>query len=69
LFWFSDADSVVDHAVTRDVAGAWGGLAEVSVVTVGAGDDPNAHVIAGDIMSPGVNDLATEGFVNWISGL
>ena len=69
LFWFSDADSVVDHSVTRDVAGAWGGPAEVSAVTVGAGDDPNAHVIAGDIMSPGMNDLATEGFVSWIKGL
>ncbi|MCP9481854.1 lysophospholipase [Shimia sp. CNT1-13L.2] len=63
------AAAVLTMPGARDVAGAWGAPAEVSSVTVGAGDDPNAHVIAGDIMSPGMNDLSIEGFIIWINGL
>lgn len=69
LFWFSDADGVVDHKATRRVAEAWGGPKEVTAITVEAGDDPYAHVIAGDIMSPGMNDSAVQYFVSWINDL
>ena len=69
LFHFSDADTVVDHSATRQVAEAWGGPATVSAVTLMPGDDPFNHVIAGDILSPGMTDSAVETFAAWIAGL
>ncbi|SHI77789.1 Lysophospholipase, alpha-beta hydrolase superfamily [Shimia gijangensis] len=72
LFWFSDADDVVDHRETRKVAAAWGGentLQTVMAVSVGTGDDPNSHVIAGDILSPGQTQGLVGGILNWINEL
>ncbi|MBR9841986.1 MAG: alpha/beta hydrolase [Rhodobacteraceae bacterium] len=69
LFWFSDADSVVDHRATRAVAEDWGGAATMHAVTVKKGDDPSSHVIAGDHLSPGQTDIAVDSFLNWINGL
>lgn len=56
LFIFDDGDSVVDHRETRAVAAAWGGPATLAGVATREGDDPNRHVIAGDILSPGMTD-------------
>jgi alpha-beta hydrolase superfamily lysophospholipase len=66
LFWFSDADQVVRAEATRQVAGAWGGPVKLNPVTPGPGDDPFAHVLAGDILSPGQTDSAVAGMVAWI---
>lgn len=65
LFMFSPRDKVVDPAATREVAARWGGLAEIAEVTPGPGDDPNAHVIAGDIRSPSMTGPAAERIVAW----
>jgi alpha-beta hydrolase superfamily lysophospholipase len=65
LFWFSDADRVVRPDVTAEIAARWGAPAEVVRVTTGPGDDPQAHVIAGDIMSPGQTDAAVSGMIDW----
>ncbi len=65
LFVFSDADRVVDHRVTRRVAGRWGGGAELVPVTLGASDDPDAHVIAGRILSPGMTAELSARIVAW----
>ena len=69
LFIFSDADSVVDHSVTREVAEAWGGPVQIHNPDLGEGDDAYAHVIAGDILSPGQTAAVTEVMVRWIAEL
>ncbi|WP_299945725.1 alpha/beta fold hydrolase [uncultured Ruegeria sp.] len=67
LFWFSDDDQVVRPDRTHDVAQAWGGPASVSLVTMGPGDDPASHVVAGNLMSPGQTDAAVTGMLDWLS--
>lgn len=69
LFWFSDADQVVDPKRTKDLAARWAGPSEVAVQQLQYGSDPSAHVISGDIVSPGENQKSVEGFVNFIRGL
>ena len=69
LFWFSDADQVVDHRATREIAARWGGPVTLRAVEVTEGDDPFSHVIAGDILSPHQTALAVSEFLNWINGL
>ena len=69
LFYFSDADSVVDHTVTRQIAAAWGGPTTVTAVVLTKGDDSFNHVIAGDILSPGMNDVTIATFADWIREL
>ncbi|MEX0350213.1 MAG: alpha/beta hydrolase [Paracoccaceae bacterium] len=66
LFLFSDDDRVVRSDLTREVAGRWGGPAKIETVTMGEGDDPNAHVIAGDIMSPGQTGRAVATILGWL---
>jgi alpha-beta hydrolase superfamily lysophospholipase len=67
LFLFSDADQVVLASATREVAGRWGGAPEVVAVEVGPGDDPFSHVIAGDILSPGMTPVVTDLILDWIA--
>lgn len=69
LFWFSNADTVVDPAMTHEVAAMWGGPVQVVQPELGPGDDPSAHVIAGDIVSPGQTEAAVAGMLDWIGGL
>ncbi|MCG7519016.1 alpha/beta hydrolase [Ruegeria sp. Ofav3-42] len=66
LFWFSDDDQVVRPDLTHKVAEAWGGPAQVRTVTMGPGDDPSSHVIAGRLMSPGQTDDAVAGILGWL---
>ena len=69
LFIFSDADQVVDSSVTRAVAARWGGPAEVFQPQLQVGDDPYAHVVAGDMLSPGQNGPVTERIIAWARAL
>ncbi|MFY0618046.1 alpha/beta hydrolase [Shimia sp.] len=69
LFWFSDADQVVDPAKTHDFAQRWGDAATVAVQTLGVDADPSAHVIAGDIVSPDETAKAVDVFVQFINNL
>ncbi len=69
LFVFDPADEVVDHAATRAVIARWGGVAETMEVDVGAGDDPSRHLIAGDIMSPGMTSEVSARIMTWARGL
>jgi alpha-beta hydrolase superfamily lysophospholipase len=66
LFLFSDADQVVRAAATRDVAARWGGPAVISAQVTGPGDDPLAHVIAGDILSPSMTAGVSAEIIDWI---
>ncbi len=68
LFWFSDDDQVVRADLTHEVAAEWGGVSDVQLVTMGPGDDPASHVIAGDLMSPGQNDVMVSGVLEWLKG-
>ena len=69
LFWFATADEVVQPARTAEIAAAWGGPSTVVNPVMGDGDDPQSHVIAGDILSPGQTDAAVAGMLDWIAGL
>lgn len=69
LFIFDPADRVVDHRRTREIAAAWGGRADLQTVNVGPQDDPSAHVIAGDILSPPMTEPITRMIVEWVKGL
>ena len=63
---FSDRDEIVDAAETRAVAGRWGGPVSLWPVEPGLGDDHNAHVIAGDILSPGLTEDAIGRILEWV---
>lgn len=69
LFYFSDADQVVRPDLTREVMARWGGevthIAPMLTETV----DSYAHVVAGDILSPGNTAAATEAILSWIREL
>ncbi|RVT84507.1 alpha/beta hydrolase [Rhodobacteraceae bacterium CCMM004] len=69
LFVWSDADRVVRPEATRAVAERWGGSVTVRTLDPGPGDDPNAHVLAGDILSPGLTDAMTEIVAAWAEAL
>ena len=71
LFFYSEEDTVVDPAATREVAGRWGSAVgtRVNIETVTGVDDPYKHVIAGDALSPSTTDQATAIMVDWIASL
>jgi alpha-beta hydrolase superfamily lysophospholipase len=67
LFLFSDDDRVVRASATRAVAARWGGAAVMSPQVTGPGDDPLAHVIAGDILSPSMTPGVVAQIIDWIA--
>jgi alpha-beta hydrolase superfamily lysophospholipase len=69
LFVFADADQVVSAARTREVIARWGGPVTVRAIEPGPGDDPSAHVIAGDIMSPGLTQPVIDAILTWAGGI
>ncbi len=69
LFWFSQKDQVVRPDLTVDVAKRWGGPVQVLNRDPGPEDDPYAHVIAGDVMSPGQTDVAVNDILLWFKEL
>lgn len=69
LFIFSDEDQVVDHSVTREVAGEWAAPVEIYNPELTPQDDPNAHVIAGDILSPSQTPIVADVMIRWIASL
>ncbi|RMH38763.1 MAG: alpha/beta hydrolase [Alphaproteobacteria bacterium] len=69
LFIFSPDDIVVDAAETERIAASWGGPVRIERRHVGPGDDPNSHVIAGDIMSPSQTRPVAEIMIDWARGL
>ncbi|SOH95417.1 Esterase/lipase [Monaibacterium marinum] len=69
LFMFSDDDQVIDHSVTREVAAEWGGPVEIINPELSVDADPYAHVIAGDIVSPGMTAPVQQAMIRWIATL
>lgn len=69
LFVYSLEDKVIDPAAIAPVIAAWGGPVTQDVRQMQAGDDPFAHVIAGEIMSPGQTEPVTDAILTWAKGL
>jgi alpha-beta hydrolase superfamily lysophospholipase len=69
LFYYSDDDRVVRPDLTGKVMAKWGGPVTRLVPTPGPEDDPFAHVITGDIMSPGTTHAAVEAMTEWLAPL
>ncbi len=69
LFWFSDDDQVVNPVATRALAARWGGPVTIAGPDLGPEDDPYAHVIAGDILSPGQTAFTARSIVDWVQNL
>jgi len=67
LFYYADADTVVRPDVTDRVAAAWGGPVTRIAPVLTDVDDPSAHVVAGDILSPGNTEAAAEAMIGWIA--
>jgi len=69
LFLVAGDDRTIDVRAARRAAALWGGPSELVPVVLGAGDDPNAHVLAGDILSPSRTAPMAERITAWIRGL
>ncbi|WP_439141080.1 alpha/beta hydrolase [Planktotalea sp.] len=65
LFMISDQDQVVSATKNREVAEEWGGESGLEILSMGEGDDPYSHVIAGDILSPGQTAGASQAMIDW----
>jgi len=65
LITFSDADKVVNPSATREVATQWGGPLKLLELDPGPDDDPYAHVLAGDIISPGLTSTVALEILTW----
>lgn len=67
LFMFTLEDQVVLPAKTQEVARRWGGAATTVNPVMGAKDDPSAHVIGGDIMSPSQSPAMVKQILDWVA--
>ncbi|MEL6958862.1 MAG: alpha/beta hydrolase, partial [Pseudomonadota bacterium] len=68
-FAYSVDDQVVHPTRTKQVMTRWGGMVEKDLLEAGPGDDPMAHVMAGDIFSPGQTAPLAERMIAWLRGL
>lgn len=68
LVLYPQQDQVVDPAKTESVLRGWGGPRQMERRVMGLGDDPYAHVIAGDILSPGQTADTVRIILDWARG-
>lgn len=66
LFLWAEGDRIVDHRASARVEAGWGGGAAVVTVTPGPQDDPDAHVIAGEALSPDLGRTLVPVIADWI---
>lgn len=69
FFFYAPEDQVVRSDLTGEIAARWGGPVKTLHPELGAEDDPYAHVIAGDIMSPGQTSSAVTAILDWAKEL
>lgn len=69
LFIYSPDDSVIDVSAIPAIRDSWAGAVQEVRRTMGEGDDPNSHVIAGRILSPGQTEETAQIMIDWIKGL
>ena len=67
LVFRSDQDRVVNSESTTLFIARWGGPREI--VTVNEGDDPNHHVLAGDVLSPSTTTRLAGRIAQWVKAL
>lgn len=67
MMLLSDRDRVIRVDTAQKIAAAWG--ARTHIVSLGPDDDPYAHVIAGDILSPSQTEAAVDRILEWVQGL
>lgn len=67
MIWSKD-DQVIDPRFIAPVADTWSGKVAQRTVTPGPGDDPSRHVIAGDILSPGMTQAVARMIQDWLQG-
>lgn len=67
LFIYSNDDKVVIANKTKSVMKKWGGPVEEMMIV--ESDDPNNHVIAGDILSPSNTQKVSERIISWVKTL
>lgn len=66
LFWFSKDDRVVRAPATEHIARKWGGPVEAVMPNLTAADDPYAHNVVGEILSPNQTEPAFAAMLDWI---
>ena len=69
LFIYSKQDQVVDVIEIENKLNSWGGGVTVAKRVMSDKDDPQSHVIAGDIRSPTQTKETVEIIVNWVKKL
>jgi esterase/lipase len=69
LVLYSPQDQVVNASETRVMLSSWGGPVQWETRTMGSGDDPYSHVLAGDILSPGQTAQTVDLITTWAKGL
>jgi pimeloyl-ACP methyl ester carboxylesterase len=71
LFIYSPNDKVVDIKQLKTVARRWGADVEnpADTLEILDSDDPNSHVIAGDILSPSTTENIAGDVAGWIGSL
>lgn len=67
LVFYAEGDRVVDSRVTEEVMARWG--APVTMQRVEDANDPQQHVIAGDILSPDATAGVVAASIVWARGL
>lgn len=65
LFIYAPEDQVIDPTVIPSIIEDWGGPVREELRVMGPGDDPNSHVIAGDILSPGQTETTVQMILDW----
>ncbi len=69
LVLISPQDQVVSPARTRAFVAGWGGPVQMEERQMGPGDDPYAHILAGDILSPDQTAPVATLIATWLRGL
>jgi esterase/lipase len=73
LFVVSERDQVVESHASVRAAARWGAetgqAADLMTASLQSGDDPSAHVLAGDVLSPGGTAPLVARIRNWAAGL
>ncbi|MEM6636689.1 MAG: alpha/beta fold hydrolase [Pseudomonadota bacterium] len=69
LFLFSQEDQIVDPSETQSIGAVWAGAARISPQQLVEGSDPDGHLIAGDVLSPGMTQSVAAEIIVWAEGL
>lgn len=64
-----EEDRVISPDAARRAATYWTGPVTWHRVSMGPGDDPGGHIIAGDIGSPGQTAPLARAMIDWLAGL